>query len=155
MSDAADSLSEMVIGETSVSSNTPAGGATSIPTQDQQESTQLKGNSPYTGTVLQGSPADNLSQCSPVEKLEKEVNAASKDSNTNNSDVEGLETMQEVEMEGIAVDDESVQRMLGLLAAAQDSANSLASEVGEAALAMVNLMIVIIIIMKYLLSVNL
>ena len=155
MSDAADSLSEMVIGETSVSSNTPAGGATSIPTLDQQKSTQLKGNGPYTDTVLQGSPADNLSQCSPVEKLEKEVNAASKDSNTNNSDVEGLETMQEVEVEGIAVDDESVQRMLGLLAAERDSANSLASEVGEAALAMVNLMIVIIMIMKYLLSMNL
>ena len=78
------------------------------------------------------SPTEPLSACSPTYTLEKEVTAASKDANTNNSDVEGLETMQEVEAEGIAVDDESVQRMMGLLAARQDSQKSHATEVGIA-----------------------
>ena len=77
-------------------------------------------------------PTEPLYACSPTDTLEKEVTAASKDANANNSNVEGLETMQEVEAEGIAVDDESVQRMMGLLAAQQDSQKTHATEVGIA-----------------------
>ena len=138
---ATSSLSEMTIGEATASSNIPARGATSLPNRDQQDSTQSKGNRSYADTVSQGSPVDTLSPCSlteplspcsPTDTLEKEVTAASQDVNAKNSDVEGLETMQEVEAEGIAVDDKSVQRMMGLLAAQQDSKKSRVIEVGIA-----------------------
>ena len=142
-------LSKMMIGEVTECSNIPARGATGLSNCDQQDLTQSKGKRSYADTVSQGSSVDTLSPCSPADTLEmsaagkdannssvagleKETTAASKDANANNSDAEGLETMPEVEAEGIAVDDESVQRMMGLLAARQDSRKTHATEVGIA-----------------------